>query len=671
MNKRSSETVSIAEVLVFRGVPSLYTYRIPDTLKAEVGMHVRIPFGKSPALGVVMRIGEAPAESDRVLRAILGPEDSKPALPADLVAVIEWIQVHYLISPFQAYQTVVNKQLKKLDVPELESDDTKATDIEPLMSGEQAHAVTEILARKGGRFLVFGVTASGKTEVYMRVAKSLLENGKSAIILVPEIALTPQFRRTFTRRFGKQISVLHSKLTPKQRNVEWNRMAEGIAKIAIGPRSAIFAPVRNLGAIMMDEEHEATYKQESTPRYETAEIAQFRRAQSGCALILGSATPRVETFYAAECSDTDDPLQKIELKERVKKQPMPDAEIVDMKVDIQAGNDSILSTQLRAKIEDRLRKKEKVMILVNRRGFAPYVRCRKCGTMLTCPSCGLGVTYHSDKKFRCHRCVIQMPVSHECPACHQQSLIFGGIGTQKAELELKSRYPEAHVSRLDRDTATTQKKLEEILKSFEEKGDILIGTQLIAKGHDFPAVTLVGVLGIDSVLSIPDFRSCERTFQLVTQVAGRSGRGDVKGEVVIQTLEPAHYALEYASRHDYLGFYKQEIEFRRLLNYPPFCQLINILFSGESLKEVRQTAEDCARSLDARFPKPDSEDIVSAAHTAKPAPLEKFQDRHRWHILIKCAEAEMAQYREFLKQYLEKRPKKSLVSVDFNPRNIF
>jgi primosomal protein N' (replication factor Y) len=444
-------------------------------------------------------------------------------------------------------------------------------------------------------FLLHGVTGSGKTEVYMRAIGRALECGRSAIMLVPEISLTPQIVGRFRARFGDMISVFHSRLSEGERISEWRRMKRGEAKIAIGARSAIFAPFDDIGIIVLDEEHESSYKQQEDPKYHARDVAEVRAINHRCPLVLGSATPSIESYHKALSGE----YILLKLSSRVDGKRLPRVEVIDMREEISSGNRGIFSRRLKDAIADRLSKGEQVILFLNRRGFASFVLCRECGHVIKCKDCSISLTYHfEDKTLRCHYCGWKMRAPSVCPNCKGYKIRLFGIGTEKVEEELNSLFPDLRSLRMDSDTTARKFSHDRILASFA-KGDaeVLIGTQMITKGLDFPDVTLVGVISADITLNLPDFRASERTFQLLTQVAGRAGRGGREGEVIIQTYNPEHYSIRRAVDHDYEGFFQEEVGMRRELGYPPFSHLVNVLIRGDDEAQVERSAELFAEAI--------------------------------------------------------------------------
>lgn len=488
------------------------------------------------------------------------------------------------------------------------------------LTAEQIQALA--LVQEKQFVLLHGVTGSGKTEVYLQAAAQAIKAGKQVIILVPEISLTPQTVKRFSERFP--ITVLHSRLTPKEKKKSWQLIINGEVDIVVGARSAIFAPFKNLGLIVIDEEHDSSYKQDNNPRYHTVDVALQRAALTGAKLILGSATPSLETFYSFN-NPSDQRYAYFNLPVRVLDRPLPEVKIVDMREELAKENYSILSRELRLEIAERLAKKEKIILFLNRRGFSTFVSCRSCGFVLECDRCKVALTYHQDNSAHCHYCDKKIETPKFCPKCGSKYFKFFGAGTQKVEAELKKYFAQAKVLRMDKDTVQKRGAHEDILQEFSEgTGDILLGTQMIAKGHDFPEVTLVGIISADLSLHIPDFRATERTFQLLAQVAGRTGRGEKGGSVIVQTYSPENYAIQAAAKHNYQEFYAQEIEYRRQAGYPPFSKLTLIEVSAPDEKKVIREIKTIAQ----HYP---PEKILGPV----PCPINKIRGFYRWQVLLK------------------------------------
>jgi primosomal protein N' (replication factor Y) len=478
-------------------------------------------------------------------------------------------------------------------------------------------------------FLLHGVTGSGKTEVYIRAMRKALELGRSAMMLVPEIALTPVFSRRLRAHFGEQVAIFHSSLQKGERFDEWTRVRNGEARVVIGTRSAVFAPISNLGLIVVDEEHEATYRQQDSPYYSGRDTAIVRAQKESATVILGSATPSLESFHNTRSGK----YIYLQLSERIGARPLAEAGIIDMrKVFASRGKPQVFSDELLEAIRSTHARNEQSIILLNRRGYSSFVLCRSCGETIQCPNCDVTLTYHrSERVMLCHYCNHAQPAPSACPACGKKYIYYVGEGTEKLEELLKELFPELRIARIDRDTTSQRRKFEKILFEFSEgRIDMLVGTQMLAKGHDFPNVTLVGVVSVDAGLALPDFRSAERTFQLITQVAGRAGRGDRPGKVLIQTYHPYHYALRHASAQDYQGFYNEEIVYRQNHSYPPFVALASVLVHGTDLGRVRADALELRKELDRA-----NQDRLCRILGPAPAPLARLKREHRFQLLIK------------------------------------
>jgi len=483
-----------------------------------------------------------------------------------------------------------------------------------------------------GEVLLHGVTGSGKTEVYIRALQSVLEQGRRGIVLVPEISLTPQTVERFRSRFSGRVAVLHSALSTGERYDQWLRIKRGEADVVIGARSAVFAPVPDLGLLIVDESHENTYKQEDVPpRYDAREVAAWRAHRHGALLILGSATPSVETYHRA----TTGAYQLACLPERVDRLPLPPVTVVDMREELKAGNRSVFSRELEQALEGVLQRREQALLFLNRRGYSTFVMCRECGHVVRCASCDITMTYHfSDDRLRCHYCDRTERPPQRCPVCNSRYIRYFGTGTQRIEEAARRLFPEARVARMDVDTTMRKGSHERIYRAFRRGSiDLLIGTQMITKGWDIPNVTLVGVVAADTVLRLPDYRSAERTFQLLTQVAGRTGRGQKGGRVIVQSYDPGHYAIQAATRHDYEEFYKHEIEERRALRYPPYGQLVQLLLESPSEDEVARAAGDLDNIMRGEARR--RETCLRIMGPA-PAPITKVRGRYRWQLVIQA-----------------------------------
>ena len=528
------------------------------------------------------------------------------------------------------------------------------------LTPEQQNALN-IMKEKIGqgqkKFLLFGVTGSGKTQIYIETALKVRADGRQVLILVPEIVLTGQLVMSFKQYFADDVAVIHSKLSVNERNDTFWRIRTGQAGIVIGARSALFAPFDNLGLIVMDEEHDASYKQDESPRYHAHDVAEKMAQIYDAIFLLGSATPSLESFYKAQNGE----YTLLTMRERIDNIPMPYIEGVDMREELKSGNRKILSRKLQELIEATLAKKQQLIIMLNRRGFSTFVMCRSCGHVIKCPQCNLPLVYHRRGVLQCHHCDITEPVPDVCPNCQSRYIKFFGSGTEKLEEELAQVFPQARIIRLDRDTTGRKFAHQDILKQFKAGlYDILLGTQMVAKGHDIPSVTGVGIISADSSLNLPDFRASERTFALITQTAGRAGRGHEQGHVVLQTYNLEHYAVQCGMKQDYLSFYQEEMQMRKMLYYPPFCHLIKLTFQNEIEEKALKAASDLKTQAEQYFNNMNIK-IMGPA----PALVAKFKDIYRFNLLIKTDDLEIVN--KFLRQ--KKIDTDKNITIDINPIN--
>ena len=522
------------------------------------------------------------------------------------------------------------------------------------------------------KFLIHGITGSGKTEIYLQVIEEIIKKGKQGIVLVPEISLTPQTVERFRGRFGDCIAVLHSSLSDGERYDEWRRIKEGRVSIVIGARSAIFAPLNNLGIIVIDEEHETTYKSEQNPKYNASEIANFRSKVEDTVLVLGSATPSVESFYKAKCEE----LELITLNNRATSLGLPTIEIVDMRDELNIGNNSAISIKLRELIKENFIAKKQTILFLNRRGFSTIISCKKCGHVAKCKYCDVTMTYHIDNnEIKCHYCGDRKEAPNVCGECKSKIVNYSGIGTQKLEKILKSLIPEAKMGRLDVDATAKKGAHQKILDRFKSGDiDVLIGTQMISKGLDFPNVTLVGIINIDATLNLPDFRAAERTFQLITQVAGRAGRGQDEGMVILQTDNADHYSIKYAKEHNFIDFFNEEISIRKEFIYPPFVVMIAINFNGKNKEEVKRTTEKIYNAIEYVLVSKGIKELEDVILGPNEAIIPRINQKYRYNILFKDSNISISTLKGIISYFIvqhRKRyvPKNVSVSIDINPNN--
>ncbi len=519
------------------------------------------------------------------------------------------------------------------------------------LNEEQKNAVDTVLKSENKKpFLLFGITGSGKTEVYLNIIEEIINEGKQAIVLVPEISLTPLIVGRFKNRFGDKAAVTHSKMSNGERYEVWNKARNGEISIVIGPRSAVFMPFENLGIIIIDEEHESSYISETSPKYSTCQVAQEISKKSGAKLVLGSATPLIDSFLKAQNGE----YNLLKLTKRAGNGSLPETEIVDMRRELEEGNRTVFSKRLYYAVKEKLDKGEQIMLFLNRRGYSTFVSCRKCGHVMMCPNCSVSYRYHYKGNFlMCHYCGKKEEVPAVCPQCGSKYIKYFGTGTQKIEDEVKRMFPHARVLRMDFDTVSKKGSHREILNAFAKgEADILIGTQMIAKGHDFPNVTLVGIMAADVSLNIGDYRGSEVTFELITQAAGRAGRSGAKGRVIIQTYQSEHYAVECAARQDYESFYKKECAVRKIMGYPPFSYVYTLLFSGKDENKVNEKITDFGRIVLESKNEFENTDIKINIIGPTEAVVYKVKNEYRMTISVKCSDENIL--RNFIKKAIEK-----------------
>ncbi|MCR5222513.1 MAG: primosomal protein N' [Lachnospiraceae bacterium] len=553
----------------------------------------------------------------------------------------------------------------------IEASDSMKPVLNPAQKKIADSILSDLKQNKRKTYLIRGITGSGKTEVYMEIIEAVISRGRQAIVLIPEIALTYQTVLRFYKRFGDRVSTLHSKLSEGERYDQFERAKKGEIDVMIGPRSALFTPFGNLGLIVIDEEHESTYKSENMPKYHAREVAEELARLHGASLILGSATPSLNSYYEAMQGN----YQLFTLDQRAKEARLPEVEITDLREELKKGNRSIFGTSLREQIFDRLEKNEQVMLFLNRRGYAGFVSCRSCGHVMTCPHCDVSLSEHRGGKLICHYCGYEQKSVTACPECG--SKMIGGMraGTQQIEEQIKKIFPQARVLRMDADTTKKKDSYEQILSAFANReADILVGTQMIVKGHDFPYVTLVGILAADLSLYANDYRASERTFQLLTQAAGRAGRGDRTGNVVIQTYQPEHYSIVYASKQDYEGFYTEEIAYRKLLGYPPVSHLLAILCESSEEEKAEAYARQISQVLKKAIEDGQSlsglteYDIINLIGPAD-ATVKKISDVYRQVLYLKAQDMQkLKAVKDLTERYLEEHPDAKIrVTFDLDP----
>jgi primosomal protein N' (replication factor Y) len=617
----------------------IFHYLLPGELDSGrlVGRRVVAPFAARGRIGYI--VDSLTKVEIKGLKAITEVIDKQPLISTNLLELARWISRYYVCSLGQALDIILPHNFRPVIAREKIKQE-RAKILSAFIPSPQQNRILKpiqnnIKEKEFNVFLIHGVTDSGKTEVYLQAIAQAQEVGRQSIFLVPEISLTPQFLSIFEQRFGaSRIGLWHSRLSQGERYRTWQSAYQGKIDIMIGARSAIFAPLPDLGLIIIDEEHDTSYKQEKRPLYHTRELAEKRAELEKATLVLGSATPSLEAFYRAKTRGK--PYTLLTLPERIYERSLPSVYIVDMRAELkERNNPRIFSAKLSQAIGERLEKGEQIILFLNRRGHSTFILCRECGFVLKCPNCSVSMVYHfNEKRIKCHYCNHNDEPPRFCPRCGSKKIRYFGTGTEKVEQLVNKMFPRAKVMRMDFDTMHYKHSADKIFNAFRKrKVDILVGTQLVAKGWDFPFVTLVGIISADTALNLPDFRSAERTFSLITQVAGRSGRGMKKGEVIVQTYNPEHYSIQMALEHNYCSFYEKEMEFRRELNYPPLTNLIIILVKGEDEQKVISASEKITSLLKRE---------INRATIMGPAPavLNKIAGKYRWQIIIKTSDME-------------------------------
>lgn len=712
-----------------KALDKTFEYIVPDDMQLEKGMRVFVGFGSRVLQGFVIDITDTCEFDQSKLKKIISIVDPYPAIKSEMLEVMNFMVnkfhlkqasilrlfipaemrdgkvrelferfftlndkadfilpknakkqiavIEYLKSKFEEKSSILNNdfgvsavkalldkgilievQKQKLRKPlSMLQDDKKV-----VLNNMQQNAVDKICENK--TYLLHGVTGSGKTEVYMHLISKVLSQGKNAILLVPEISLTPQILANFKARFGDEVAILHSGLSAGERFDEWRRLYSGEARIAVGARSAIFAPLENLGIIIIDEEHEQSYISESNPRFSTHDVAGFRARFNKCPLVLGSATPSVESYEKAK----EGLYELIELPVRANGREMPQIQIVDMIGEIRSGNSGIFSNQLLADLVNIINDKKQAMLFINRRGYSSFMRCQDCGYIAKCSDCDVSLVYHQeDNRLKCHYCGKQFKVLDRCPSCGSDHIKHGAVGTEQVVKKLHEIFPEVKILRMDNDTTSKKNAHQKILEEFKNTHPcILVGTQMIAKGHDFEDVLLVGIVDADQSLYQSDYRSTERTFQLITQVSGRAGRGQTQGKVVLQTYAPRHYVYKFVANYDYKGFFKKEENIRQTACFPPFSRIIRILFADSNEENVRQLVKLCYNEI-VKIKEEYADEFLY--FDVMKSPIKRMQNKFRYQILmrLKLSKADEIENKAF--EIVDKLSKNS-VFFEINPSNM-
>ncbi|OGX01326.1 MAG: primosomal protein N' [Omnitrophica bacterium RIFCSPLOWO2_02_FULL_45_16] len=677
------------QVAIALPINRLFHYKIPEAITNEIaiGKRVFVPFQNRRVVGYIAALSE---EADVLeVKDIEAVIDKAPILSDEMLKLTKWISDTYFCSWGEAIGAAIPAGIKqgKREIGSRIKESREKKEGLPstkphTLTEEQSSALKNVIEsvdkKEYKTFLLHGITASGKTEVYLQAIDHALSKGRQAIMLVPEISLTPQTVERFVSRFGDRVAVIHSKLTAAKRFLEWKRIKDGRASIVVGARSAIFSPMNELGVIIVDEEHETSYKQDDVPRYHARDVAEERAKLNNCPLILGSATPSLESYYKARKGE----YRLVRLTKRIEERLLPKVKIVDMRMELATRKKiAIFSKILLDAIENTLKKKKQAIIFLNRRGFSTFVNCKKCGLVLKCKRCDTVLVYHfEEKKLICHYCNYRQEPPDICPRCRSSYIKYFGLGTERVESEIGHQFAHAHIARMDSDTTAKSGSHDRILGEFKS-GDtsLLVGTQMIAKGLDFPEVTLVGVVSADVTLNVPDFRASERTFNLLTQVAGRAGRGEDGGEVIVQTYAPSHYSILTAAKHDYEKFYEEEIKSRKELLYPPFVNLIKVTVRARNDDLALKTAQGLADIINGEGHKAPEMPLKGAADTPKkgptplfvagpaPAPIARMRGYFRYNILLKSKDraAMCGLLRKVLGSF--RKPSGVLIAVDVDP----
>lgn len=710
-----------------KALDRVFEYKIDEGMKVEKGMRVIVPFGKRTLQGFVVEVSENCDYDVSKLKDIISCEDDFSAIKPQLLNLMNFMAEKNHLKLASILRLFIPSQMRDGSVKEifdtyyfLTGKDGEISSraknqlaiIEILKNGEEksvalaekfGYAPLKALLEKGviekrkrqvkrspfvlsqenkrislneyqqnavdsicenKTYLLHGVTGSGKTEVYMNLIEKALSNGKNAIMLVPEISLTPQIMANFKARFGEAVALLHSGLSAGERFDEWKRLFSGEARIAIGARSAIFAPLENLGVIIVDEEHEQSYVSESNPRYDTHDVAEFRARENACPLVFGSATPSIESYERAK----NGIYQLIELPVRANGKEMPPIQIIDMMNELRGGNSGIFSNQLICDLANIINNKKQAMIFINRRGYSSFLRCRDCGYIAKCSDCDVSLVYHQeDNRLKCHYCGKQYKVLSRCPKCGSENIKHGAVGTEQIVKKLQEMFPDVKILRMDNDTTSTKNSHQKILSEFKNAlPGILVGTQMIAKGHDFENVLLVGIVDADQSLYQADYRSTERTFALLTQVAGRAGRSALQGKVDLQTYSPRHYVYKFASNYDYKGFFRKEENIRQTSQFPPFTRILRVLFSDHDENYVRETLKVCYTEIE-RLKNDYREDIIYL--DAMKSPIKRLQDKFRYQIMMRLKLEKADEIEKKVFEIVDKNAKNGAF-FEINPQNL-
>jgi len=647
-----------ATVLLDRPLKQGFTYAVPEDMNVSVGIRVKVDFAHKKLIGYVSALSEENTSAFRIL-PICKVVDKEPVFGQNEIDLAQWMGRFYLCSQGEALSLMIPGGKKDSGTPALDVDEDPLTDKVDTLTEEQDRAIHEILGGNDRMFYLYGVTGSGKSEVFLRCAEAVIAQGKQVIYLVPEITLTHQLARLVSKRFGGRVAILHSALTESQRMTQWKKIKRGEVDLVIGARSAVFAPTDKLGMIIIDEEHENSYKADQTPRYHARQVAQWRCQNQNALLVMGSATPSLEAWKLAQ----EGKIHLLLLPNRVAGGRLPQIMVVDMK-----GKKSLFSEELAGAMRNVLDNGKQVVLFLNRRGFSYYFHCKSCGYEMQCPHCSVSLTYHKDRnEMICHYCGYHTRPVQVCPQCHSLDVGYSGFGTEMVEEEVRSMFPTASIVRLDADSALDKKKMGEVLENFRlGKIDILLGTQMVAKGLNFPGVELVGIVLADSGMNLPDFRSQERTFSLLTQVSGRAGRYNDKGKVVIQTFHPDNAAIVAAKEGKLREFYQLELENRKMTGFPPYSRLVNLVVRGRNERHVIEASEALGALIDSLIPTIQAKGSLELMCDCE-CPIGKKRENYRYHLLLKSEDASAVQVLAARALASYKVPNGIYIEVDIDP----
>jgi primosomal protein N' (replication factor Y) len=625
------------DVVINTPLQHRFTYSVPEDFSVQVGLRVIIPFRNREITGFIVECKEEIEAVEYEIKSVKRVVDEKPLFGDKEIKLAQWIASFYLCSEGEALSAMIPSARREVEFNHLPADESYRAFADEQLSDEQRRTINSILSSANNLHYIYGVTGSGKSEVFLQVADAVIAKGKEVIYLVPEITLTHQLAQLVARRYENRVAILHSRMSSSQRFMAWKKIKAGEVDMVIGARSAVFAPFENLGLIIIDEEHENSYKAGNTPRYHARQVAQRRASVTDSLLLMGSATPSLESFHMMQ----EGKIERHLLTKRVAGGKEPHFTVVNM-----LGQKHVLSKTLRSEMKRTLDSKKQVILFLNRRGFSYYFHCNSCGFEMSCPHCSVSLTFHKNKKrMICHYCGYSRPPMTSCPTCKSMDVGYGGFGTEMVQQEVSQFFPEAVVERLDTDSAQDRKSVKKILNRFKEgEIDILLGTQMVAKGLNFPLVDLVGIVLADSGLNLPDFRSQERTFSLIVQVSGRTGRFNEEGKVVVQTFNPDNLAIRMATQNNLEQFYQQELSFRKATNFPPYTRLVNFVIRGKNREKCSDAIVKLKQLVDQTVGRIKTKNALLDVLGHSSCPIEKIADSWRFHLVVRSTDISKVLY---------------------------